>query len=72
MLAERTLTVRGLRARGVDVPMKRPLEVSAGKVTTAPLVLIDVMTDDGVSGSAYIFVYAPWALAPMIPSPQLL
>ena len=59
------MTVRSLRARAVNVPMKRPLEVSAGKVSTAPLILVDLMTDDGVTGSAYIFVYAPWALAPM-------
>lgn len=66
MLAERTLTVRSLRARAVNVPMKRPLEVSAGKVTTAPLILVDLMTGEGLTGSAYIFVYAPWALAPTV------
>src|SRR5206468_125705 len=37
-----TLTIRGLRARPVDVPLKRPLQTSGGLVGSAPLVLIDV------------------------------
>ena len=44
--------------------MRRPLAVSTGAVTTAPLVLVDLYTDGGPAGSSYIFVYASWALAP--------
>ena len=63
---ERSLTVRKLRARPVDVPMRLPLEVSGGgKVATAALVVVDLVTDDGPTGSAYIFAYAKWALGPI-------
>ena len=64
--AERSLTVRKLRARPVDVPMRLPLEVSGGgKVATVALVVVDLFTDEGPTGSAYIFVYAKWALGPI-------
>ena len=58
-------TIRGLRARPVNVPMPRPLVTAGGSVTTAPLVLVDLETDAGVTGSAYVFCYVPFALSPM-------
>ena len=45
--------------------MRRPLAVSTGSVTMAPLVLVDLYTDEGPAGCAYVFVYAPWALDPV-------
>ena len=65
MLAERSLTVARLRVRPLDVPIRRPLATSAGTVSSAAIVAIDLMTDDGPTGCAYIQVYAPWALGPM-------
>ncbi len=59
------LTVRGIRAVGVEVPMKLPLGTSAGTIRSAPLLLIDVETDEGVTGRAYLFCYLP-AAAPAI------
>ena len=59
------LTVSGVRVRKVLAPMRRPLAVATGEVTTAPLVLVDVDTEGGPSGSAYVFVYAPFALEPV-------
>src|SRR4030095_2213196 len=43
--------------------MKRPLGTSARRMETAPLVLIDVDTEEGVSGRAYVFCYLPGATA---------
>jgi mandelate racemase len=60
-----TPTIREIRARPVNVPMPRPLATAGGSVKTAPLVLVDLETDAGVTGSAYVFCYAPFALAPM-------
>lgn len=60
------LTIRGLRARGVDVPMARPLVTGGGTVKTAPLVLIDLLTEEGVTGSSYVFCYTPLALKPVL------
>jgi mandelate racemase len=59
------LTVRGIRARGVDVPMKLPLGTSAGSLRSAPLLLIDLETEEGVTGRSYLFCYLPGA-APAI------
>lgn len=59
------LTVRGLKARPVNVPMPRPLCTSGGAVETTPLVLIDLETEEGVTGHSYVFCYAPLALEPM-------
>ncbi len=61
-----TLKIRDLAARPVNVPMLRPLETSGGSVTTAPLVLIDLATEEGVVGRSYIFCYTPAVLAAMI------
>src|SRR5712691_11229172 len=52
------LTIRGLQTRALRVPMRRPLGTSGGTITHAPLVLIDLETDEGVPGRAYLFAYS--------------
>jgi mandelate racemase len=59
------LTVRSIRAVGVEVPMKLPLGTSAATIRAAPLLLIDVDTDEGVTGRSYLFCYVR-AAAPAI------
>jgi mandelate racemase len=59
------LTIRSLSARPVDVPMKRPLQTSGGLVGTAPLVVVDLETEEGITGSAYVFCYTLVALEPV-------
>ena len=59
------LTVRDVRAVGVEVPLTYVLGTSRGAVTEAPLLLIDVETEEGVTGHAYLFCYLP-AAAPAI------
>ena len=59
------MNVTGVDVRAVKVPMRRPLAVSTGAVSTAPLLLVDLHTDGGPTGCAYIFVYAELALAPV-------
>jgi len=56
-MSEPRLTVRGIRARGVEVPMKLPLGTSAGTIRSAPLLLIDLETEEGVTGRSYLFCY---------------
>ena len=51
------MTIRGLQARAVDVPMRRPLGTASGRITSAPLVLVDLETDGGLVGHAYLFCY---------------
>ena len=43
--------------------MKRALGTSARRMDVAPLVLIDVDTNEGVTGRAYVFCYLPGATA---------
>ncbi len=59
------IKITALRARPVDVPMARPLHTSGGSVGSAPLVLIDLETEAGLTGHSYVFCYAPWVLAPV-------
>jgi mandelate racemase len=57
------LTLRAIRARGVNVPMKLPLGTSAATIRSAPLMLVDVETEEGVTGHSYLFCYLPAAAA---------
>jgi mandelate racemase len=56
-MATALLTVRSARATPVEVPMARPLGTSAQTIRTAPLLLIDLETEEGVTGRAYLFCY---------------
>jgi mandelate racemase len=53
------LTIRGTRTFAVEVPMTYPLGTSAAIVRRAPLLLVDVETEEGVTGHAYLFCYRP-------------
>ena len=55
------LTVRAIRTIAVEVPMARPLGTSAQTMRTAPLLLIDVETEEGITGHAYLFCYTGMA-----------
>ena len=48
------------------MPLSRPHPTAGGTVSEAPLVLVDLMTDEGITGSAYVFCYTPLALAPVV------
>src|SRR5713101_4407833 len=64
-MSEANLTVRDIKVRAVNAPLKRPVRTAVGAIPTAPLVLIDVATDQGVVGRAYLFAYTLAALAPL-------
>jgi mandelate racemase len=59
-------TIRSVTARAVDVPISRPVKNAFGVIRSAPLVLIDVSTDQGVTGRSYIFGYARLTLKPLV------
>ncbi|HLH87770.1 MAG TPA: enolase C-terminal domain-like protein [Xanthobacteraceae bacterium] len=59
------LTVHALRAVGVEVPMTYALGTSRATITRAPLLLVDLETEEGITGRAYLFCYLP-AAAPAI------
>jgi mandelate racemase len=59
------LTVRALRCRAVHVPMKRPLGTSAARMATAPFLLLDLDTEEGITGRAHAFCYLELAAPAM-------
>ena len=61
------LTIRSLRTTAVEVPMSYALGTSRQRVTAAPLLLIDLLTEQSVTGRAYLFCYLR-AAAPAIVS----
>ena len=56
------LMIRSISAVGVEVPMTYALGTSRGRITKAPLLLIDVETAEGVTGRAYLWSYFPRAM----------
>ena len=55
------LTIRGIRATAIKVPLTYVLGTSAQAIREAPLLLIDLETEEGVTGHAYQFCYTPKA-----------
>ena len=58
-----TATVREIRARAIRVPMPEPHRTASGVIGESPLVLVDVVTSDGVTGHGIVFTYSTAALA---------
>jgi mandelate racemase len=65
-MSAKTPIIRSITARAVDVPISRPVKNAFGVIRSAPLVLIDVSTDQGLTGRSYIFGYARLALKPLV------
>jgi mandelate racemase len=51
------LTIRALRCVAVEVPMTYALGTSQARITQAPLLLVDLETEEGVTGRSYLFCY---------------
>jgi mandelate racemase len=54
-MSESSLTIKSLTARTVVAPLARPLRTASGEIPAAPLLLIDIATDQGITGRAYLF-----------------
>ncbi|HJQ02621.1 MAG TPA: enolase C-terminal domain-like protein [Jatrophihabitans sp.] len=46
-----------LSSRAVDVPLSQPVHTSAGTLSSTPMVLLDLHTDDGLIGRSYLRCY---------------
>jgi len=60
------LTIRNIRARAVMPPFKRPPVSASGALPHAALILIDLETEQGLTGRSYLFGFAAWTLKPII------
>jgi len=59
------MRIRDLQARAVVAPLEPPVRTASGHVTQAPLLLIDLTTDEGIVGRSYLFGYHAFTLAPL-------
>lgn len=50
--------------RAIRLPMREPHQTASGIITESPLVLTDVVLDDGTVGHGLVFTYTPAALQP--------
>jgi mandelate racemase len=58
--------IRSINARAVVAPLKRPVKNAFGVIDSGSLVLIDIETDQGVTGRSYIFAYTRLTLKPLV------
>jgi mandelate racemase len=56
-MTDLTLTIRDITLRAVLVPLARPLVTRIVTVEQAPLLLLDLQTEEGVTGRTYLFGY---------------
>jgi mandelate racemase len=54
--------VRSLRVRALELPLEQPVRSAAGVMTSTPLVLLDILSEDGVVGHSYLRTYTSLAL----------
>lgn len=59
------LKIREMRVRAVKIPMAHPHKTATGTITESPLVLTDLITEEGVVGHSYVFCYTTMALKPI-------
>jgi mandelate racemase len=60
-----SLTIKSFRFTAAVVPLERPVHTASGSVEVSPLVLIDLVTEEGVTGHAYVFCYTMLAHVPV-------
>ena len=58
------MKIQNLRVRAVRVPLDPPHRTASGVISESPLVLTDVLTDEGATGHSITFTYTVDALKP--------
>jgi mandelate racemase len=59
------MRISAIKVRAVAAPMKLPLQTSIATVSVAPLLLLDLETDQGIVGRSYLFALGKHHLAPL-------
>jgi mandelate racemase len=62
------LTIKEIRARPVALPLERPIVARIATIREWPLILIDLVTEEGVIGRSYIEPYLVKAIRYLIPA----
>ncbi len=63
-----TLTIRSLTARPVLLTLERPVVARIATITEWPLILIDLLTEEGVVGRSYLEPYTPKTMRYLVPA----
>ena len=63
-----TLTLRRIRARAISLTLQRPVVAKIATIPQWPLVLIDLETEEGVTGRAYLEPYIEKSLNYLVPA----
>lgn len=64
------LTVREITARPVSIPLKRPIVARIGTINDWPIVLVDLLTEEGVTGRSYLQPYTINSMRYIVPMLQ--
>ena len=64
------LTLQQIRARPLILRLKRPIVARIATITDWPLILIDLETEQGVTGRSYLEPYLPRAMRSLVPAIQ--
>jgi len=62
------LTVRGITARPVILPLERPIVARIATITEWPVILIDLLTEEGIVGRSYLEPYIVKSLHYLVPA----
>src|SRR5258707_7316573 len=62
------LTFKSIRARAVVLKLKRPVVARIATITDWPLILIDLLTEEGVIGRSYLEPYVVKSMRYLVPA----
>jgi mandelate racemase len=67
-MAHASLTVRDITARPVVLRLKRPVVARIATITEWPLILIDLLTEEGIVGRSYLEPYVVKSMRYLVPA----
>ncbi|MGE0116690.1 MAG: enolase C-terminal domain-like protein [Dongiaceae bacterium] len=67
-MPQASLTVRSITARPVVLKLKRPVVARIATITDWPLVLIDLLTEEGIVGRSYLEPYVVKSMRYLVPA----
>jgi mandelate racemase len=62
------LTVKSIRTRAVVLKLKRPVVARIATITDWPLILIDLVTEEGITGRSYLEPYTVKTMRYLVPA----
>lgn len=69
-MTQPALTLRSITARPVLLKLKRPIVARIATITDWPLILIDLLTDEGIVGRSYLEPYIVKSMRYLVPALQ--